>query len=360
MDKPSDSSRPLVCHVNLARGYRGGERQTELLVRELAKHGIRQRLVGRRGEPLAERLRDVDRLDVVECRAGPVAAALSVGVADLIHVHEGRSLRSAWINRAVTGTPYVVTRRIQQGPRAHPLNRHMYRRASAVAVLSRAIGSSMSSLCPGLVTTVIPSAVSGLPSSAEQAEKLRRSWGGDFVVGHVGVLDDSHKGQMEILALADDLATTLPGARFVLVGGGPDETRLRSAAAGLVNVVFAGQVDAVGDYLRAFDVFLFPSRHEGLGSILLDAFDFGIPVVATRVGGIPEIVEDSVNGMLVDVGHIEGMRDALQALHSDIDLRARVGAAGRQTARAYTVSAMAQRYLTLYRSVLEEEGVRTT
>jgi glycosyltransferase involved in cell wall biosynthesis len=360
MDKPPDVRRPVVCHVNLARGFRGGERQTELLIRELARQDICQRLVARRGEPLAGRLRCVDRLDVVGTGAGPVSGALAIGAADIVHVHEGRSLRSAWINSAVTGTPYVVTRRVQKGPRSHVLNRRMYRRASAIAVLSRAIGKSVSSLCPELVPTVIPSAVSGLPSSPERAERLRQSWGGSFVVGHVGVLDDSHKGQMQILDLAAGLAESLPDARFVLVGGGPDEAQLRSAAAGLANVVFAGPVEAVGDYLRAFDVFLFPSRHEGLGSILLDALDFGIPVVATRVGGIPEIVEDSVNGMLVDVGHIEGMRDALRALYSDSDLRARVGAAGRRTAEAHTASVMAERYWALYRSVLGEEGVGTT
>lgn len=357
---PHDSCRPVVCHVNLARGFRGGERQTELLVCELARQGLRQRLVGRRGEPLVERLRHLERLEVLETGAGPVAAALAIGAADLVHVHEGRSLRSAWINSVFTGTPYVVTRRVQKGPRSHMLNRHMYRRASAVAVLSRAVGTSMSSLCPELVTTVIPSAASGLPSSSEQAERLRKSWGGKFVVGHVGVLDDTHKGQTQILDLAAGLAATLPDVRFVLVGGGPDEARLRSAADGLANVVFAGQVDAVGDYLRAFDVFLFPSRHEGLGSILLDVLDFGIPVVATRVGGIPEIVEDSVNGMLVEVGDIESMRDALLTLHSDADLRASIGAAGRQTAAAHTASTMAERYRMLYRSVLEEKGVRTT
>ncbi len=357
---PSDPLRPYVCHVNLARGFRGGERQTELLVRELARRGIRQRAVVRRGEPLAERLRGADRLEVVESGAGPLAAALAIGTADLVHVHEGRSLRSAWVNSLATGVPYLLTRRVQKGPRAHWLNRCMFRRAAAVVVLSRAIGASVTAICPEIEPTVIPSAAAGLPSDPARAEFLRRSWGGRFVVGHVGALDDSHKGQMQIVALARSLGDVLPDARFVMVGRGADEARLKSAAKGLTNVVFTGQVDQVGDYLCAFDVFLFPSRHEGLGSILLDVLDFGLPVVATRAGGISEIIEDSVNGFLFQVGDIEGMGDALLTLHSDGDLRARLGAAGRRTAAEYTAAGMTQRYLALYLSILGHSGVRAT
>jgi len=357
---PHDPRPPFVCHVNLARGFRGGERQTELLIRELARRGARQRLVARRGEALIQHLHGTDALDIVESGAGVLAAARAIGVADLVHVHEGRSLHSAWLRNLATGTPYLVTRRIQKGPRRHWLNRRMYRRAAAVAAISRAVGARVTMLCPEIVPTLIPSAVTGLASDPTRAAALRRSWGGTFVVGHVGALDDSHKGQMQILELARRLADTLPGARFVMVGGGPDESRLKSSAAGLANVRFTGQVERVGDYLRAFDVFLYPSRHEGLGSILLDVLDFGVPIVATRAGGIPEIVEDAVTGILVDVGDIDSMRDAIVTLCSDADLRARLGAAGRLSATAYSASGMAERYLALYRSILGVSGVRTT
>ncbi len=357
---PQEPRPPVVCHVNLARGFRGGERQTELLVRELAGRNLAQRLVARAGEPLAARLRGVARLEVVESRAGVLSGARAIGKAGLVHVHEGRSLKSAWINSVATGVPYLITRRIQNAPRAHWLNMIMYRRARAIAVLSRAIGASVATLWPEVASTVIPSAVAGLPSDPARSANLRRDWGGNFVVGHVGELDDSHKGQAQILAVARRLAGASPGVRFVLVGGGSDETMLRSSAAGHTNVVFAGQVESVGDYLGAFDAFLFPSRHEGLGSILLDVLDFGLPVVATRVGGIPEIVEDGVNGVLVEVDDIEGMGNALLALSADTDLRSRLGARGRSTAAAFSASLMAERYLELYRSILGENGVRTT
>ena len=71
---------------------------------------------------------------------------------------------------------------------------------------------------------------------------------------------------------------------------------LKNAAAGLSNVMFTGFVDNVGDYLAAFDVFVLPSNREGIGSVLFDAMDRALPVVASRVGGVPDIVHDGENG----------------------------------------------------------------
>ncbi|MGD8964984.1 MAG: glycosyltransferase family 4 protein, partial [Gammaproteobacteria bacterium] len=184
-------------------------------------------------------------------------------------------------------------------------------------------------------------------------------WGGQFVVGHIGNLDDSHKGQQQIVATAEAMASAHPQMRFVLVGGGPDEARLREASRRLPSLILEGQTDRVADYLGAFDVFLFPSRHEGLGSILLDALDFGLPVVATRVGGIPEVIEDGVNGFLVSVDDIGGMQEALAALAVDGELRARLGAAGREKARAFTREEMAERYAELYDSIMRSQGIET-
>ncbi|KPK58774.1 MAG: hypothetical protein AMJ59_13860 [Gammaproteobacteria bacterium SG8_31] len=357
MENPLRTARATVCHINLARGYRGGERQTELLIRALADKGWKQRLVARRSEPLAERICGVDGLTVVE--SSPASAVRSIGRPGLIHVHEGRSLRSAWINHLITGTPYLVTRRIQKGPRQHWLNRSMYRQAVRVVALSAAIAEKMAAFDPSLSLTIIPSATSGLTADPSETAALRARWGGQFVVGHIGNLDDSHKGQQQIVATAEAMASAHPQMRFVLVGGGPDEARLREASRRLPSLILEGQTDRVADYLGAFDVFLFPSRHEGLGSILLDALDFGLPVVATRVGGIPEVIEDGVNGFLVSVDDIGGMQEALAALAADGELRARLGAAGREKARAFTREEMAERYAELYDSIMRSQGIDT-
>ncbi len=210
MENPVRTPPVTVCHVNLARGYRGGERQTELLIRALAEKGWKQRLVARRGEPLADRLGDVDALTVIESSPGWAGAARAIGRTGLIHVHEGRSLRAAWINHLVTGTPYLVTRRVQKGPRRHRFNRLMYRQADGIVALSTVIAEKISALDPSFSVAVIPSAASGLAPDRPESAALRARWGGEFVIGHIGALDDSHKGQQQIVATAEAMASARP------------------------------------------------------------------------------------------------------------------------------------------------------
>ena len=352
-------SGPLT-HLNLSRGYRGGERQTELLIRGLAALGWTQHLVARRNEPLADRCRDVTGLRITESGGGVAGAFLGLGGAGLVHSHEGRGVQAAWLNHLVRGTPYVITRRVQNGPRHTVLNRRMYGAAGAVVAISAAVRAALERLNPRLPVSVIPSASGSLAVNPANVARLRTSFGGDFVVGHVGALDDSSKGQLQIIGLARSWQTSRPSVRFVLVGAGRDEARLRQAAAGLANLVFAGEVSNVGDYLAAFDLFIFPSRHEGLGSTLLDALEAGLPVVATAVGGIPEIIRDGENGTLVSPDEPAALETAVAAFHGDAGLRARVSAANRQRATGYSAAAMTDRYAALYRDVAAHQNAPLT
>lgn len=349
---PRAVNGPLT-HLNLSRGFRGGERQTELLIRGLAALGWTQRLVARRGEPLAERCRDVPGLSIAEASGGVAGAFLALRGAGLVHSHEGRGVQAAWLNGLVRGAPYVITRRVQKGPTASALNRRMYRSAAAVVAISEAIRAALTRLDARLPVTVIPSAGGSLPVNQPTVEKLRASFGGDFVAGHVGALDDSHKGQLQIIGLARRWRTARPTVRFVLVGAGRDEARLRLAAAGLDNLHFAGEVANVGDYLAACDLFLYPSRHEGLGSTLIDALVAGLPVVATAVGGIPEIIRDGENGVLVRPDEPEALESAVAAFVEDVGLRARVAAANRLRAQQFSAATMTSRYARLYQDLTQ-------
>ena len=346
---------PLIAHINLAKGFRGGERQTELLIRSLAARGHRQRLIGRRDEPLAARCSDVPGLDIVPGPANVVAGALALRGASLVHVHEARALQAAYLRSLVHTTPYVVTRRCQKGPSRSWLNRTMYRRAARIVVLSDAIGASLNALDPGLHLDKIPDSTSALAADEGRVRELRRSWGRDFIVGHVGALVDSHKGQRQLIAVARHLRASQPDIAFIFVGGGADELAFRKEAGDLDNVHFAGEVADVGNYLAAFDLFAYPSRHEGLGSTLLDAMAFGLPVIATRVGGIPEIVSEGVNGFLCEPDDIAGLMAAVLTLRADGKLRERFAVTNRLKARDYSAEIMADRYLALYETISQKQ-----
>jgi glycosyltransferase involved in cell wall biosynthesis len=340
-----------IAHINLASGFRGGERQTELLIRGLADCGVKQKLIARADESLADRCVAIPGLEIVAASASVISAARALSEISLIHVHQGRSLRAAALNYMFRATPYLVTRRVQKGPRLTSINRFMYQRAAAIVVVSDAIDESIRKLDSSLETIVIPDASSEFAVDQGRARAIRSRFGAKFLVGHVGALDDSHKGQLQIIELAKKMATREPGIQFLLVGSGRDESWLKAAANNLPNVEFTGQVDNVGDYLAAFDVFIFPSRHEGLGSILLDALAEGLPVVATRVGGIPEVIKDSVSGYLCAVDDIESMSTAILRLFGSSQLRARISSDNRNMAKYYAPQEMVRRYLELYKQL---------
>lgn len=346
----------VIAHVNLAKGFRGGERQTEILVRGLSGRDWSQVVVGRRGEPLAEKLAGLPGVEVRPVPNNPVSAARATAGADLVHVHEGRAGQAGLLANLFAGRPYLVTRRIPQAPSGRPATRLLYRRARHIACVSEAIREAMEAYVPDVPKSCIHSAVARLPADPDRVAALRARWAGRVVAGNVGALVDKHKGQGVLIEAARRLQGSHPQVLFVLVGAGRDEAELRELAADLPNVVFEGWQQDVGAYLAAFDMLAFPSREEGLGSSVLDAMYFGLPVVASRVGGLPEIVADGETGRLVPPGDPAALADAVAGLAMDQDLRRRLGEAGRARAAAFSPEAMVGAYDRLYRNLLGRDA----
>jgi glycosyltransferase involved in cell wall biosynthesis len=340
-----------IVHVNTARGYRGGERQTELLIRGLASNGVRQALVTRRGAPLAARLRDID-VDVREVSGGPLSVSRATRDASLVHVHEGRSVYAAFLRSLLSDTPYVITRRVNNPIRDHWFAHKAYRRAARVVAVAPQVAEIVRAYDAAIRVCVVHSGSSSLPVDEANRSAIRARLAGKFVVGHVGALDNGQKGQEFIIAVARELARSDPDVHFMLVGGGADEAMLKAAAAGLANLEFTGFVENVGDYLAAFDVFVLPSNREGIGSILFDAMERGLSVVASRVGGVPDIVHHRKNGLLIDPASPAQLRDAILHLKANPELRAAYGRHGKAYAKDFTGEAMWRKYLALYESVL--------
>ncbi len=347
------ASTPRICHVNLAAGFRGGERQTELLVRDLAARGWSQRLVVRRGSALIERCRRLPGLQVADVLPNPANAALAAHGSSLLHAHEARAVYAGWFLKMAAGTPYVLTRRLHHAESGSALRTRAYRASDCVVAISESIARSVTCRHADMAVRVVLDAHAGMPDGHRTPRRVLPDLGGKIVIGHVGELDHSHKGQGTIIAAARAMHDSHPGVHFVLVGEGRDEQRFRRAAAGLGNVAFTGFVDNVEDYLAAFDVFVYPSLHEGLGSSLLDAMAFGLPIAASKVGGIPEVVEDGVNGLLVPPENPAALVAALRRLLDDAALRESMAGANRARAAEFDTDRMTTAYESIYRDILQ-------
>ncbi|MGH3078350.1 MAG: glycosyltransferase [Gaiellaceae bacterium] len=181
-----------------------------------------------------------------------------------------------------------------------------------------------------------------------------------FVVGWVGRMTGvkDTTSTLEILRATRDRGVD---AVLCLVGDGPDRGRLEQVAHDLGiarNCFFVGYQEDVAGYYRLFDSFLLPSVNEGTPVSAIESLASGTPVVANRVGGVPDVVRDGVDGYLVEAGDVEGAAERLSRLAGEPALRAQLGAAGRSRVLGrYSVARLVDDVDRLYRSLLEAKGL---
>jgi glycosyltransferase involved in cell wall biosynthesis len=144
------------------------------------------------------------------------------------------------------------------------------------------------------------------------------------------------KGHYELIEAARHLRSAYPDARFIFVGDGAERLNIEESAraAGVQDsIIFLGRRADIPELLACCDIFVLPSHAEGLPNSLLEAMAAGLPAVATAVGGVPELIEDGVNGLLVPPRDPESLGNAILRILRDPEFRARLALAGRERAR---------------------------
>jgi glycosyltransferase involved in cell wall biosynthesis len=164
---------------------------------------------------------------------------------------------------------------------------------------------------------------------------------GGEIVGFVGRLEP-RKGPLDLVQAAPAIRAARPGARIVLVGGDPfgADPGYTDRVLAADHVEHHGWVEDASGLMRHLDVLVLPSREEPFGTVLAEAMAAGTPVVATRVGGLAEVVEDGVSGLLVEPGQPDALAAAIVAV---LERRAEMGDAARQRARRFGAGDYARR-----------------
>lgn len=339
-----------IIHVNLARGFRGGERQTVLLIQALARADEieRQTLVCQPSSPLRDELSDTPGLEFTHAR-NQLAGHWDAGKADVVHAHEAKAVHWAWLHSKLLQTPYIITRRVDTPIKRKVSNQIFYRNARYCVAISSAIANEISKLTSRKIP-IIPSAFTPVSPNPIVAEELRNRYPKRFIVGHVGALVDRHKGQRVLLEAARQFQVTRPDILFAFFGRGEDEKALRQESDSLTNVLWMGFKPNIGDYLPALDLFAFPSRNEGLGSVLLDVMNAKVPIIASNVGGIPDIVKHKKTGFLVPPNDAEKLVEGLESLITDYQLRDMLSSKALEQLEEFSPHAMMDAYLSLYRT----------
>ncbi|NOZ76304.1 MAG: glycosyltransferase family 4 protein [Euryarchaeota archaeon] len=177
------------------------------------------------------------------------------------------------------------------------------------------------------------------------------SGGGGYTVTFVGALV-RQKGADVLLEAFREVRARVPDARLQVVGDGPERARLEGME--VEGVEFLGYVDSVDEVYQGTDLLVQPSREEGFGLVILEAMARGIPVVASRVGGIPEVVGPDYGG-LVPAGDPASLAEAVVRVLQDPGLRESLARKGRERAREFSWEKMAKEVNSVY-----EEAVGRT
>lgn len=344
-----------ILHLNLEKGWRGGERQTLLTLRGLRAGGHEVALVARAGGPLAKRAR-AEGIPVFLCGGalGLPRVLLTTGWRyDVLHAQTAQAMSLLAALRPLLRAALVFTRRTAfDAPGAANRHRWKWRRADALVAISEAAAAAPRAL--GLPVTIIPSAVEAVPPDPQGMNALRTRFGleGRRVLVTAAALSPE-KDPLTLIEAVALLRRDHPGVLCLHCGAdgaAADAARARVTELGLEDHYrFAGFQSRVADALALAEVYVSSSRFEALGTSVLDACLTGLPVVATDVGGHREILAPD-RGLLAPAGDPETLARRVAWVLDHAEAARAMGARARErVAQEYAVPTMVARYESLYR-----------
>ena len=282
---------------------------------------------------------------------------------DVIHTHGYKADLYGYFAARSAGKPIVATCHNWVGGTAalgiyNRLDRMILKRFNAIAAVSDTVSERL--FKSGIPANKIKMIANGVDVEAfERAHalpELRVSPG--KVIGVVARLD-LQKGFEYLLAAVRELSAAFKDIKVVIVGEGPDRAAIEQMIEryGLQHtVILAGQQSDMPAVYASIDIFVLPSLNEGLPMTLLEAMAASKPVIATRVGAIPSVIEDGKTGLLVNPGDTAGLRDAMARLLADAERSQRMATQAHEwVARHYTSAAMAGQYRLMYEKILERK-----
>ena len=283
---------------------------------------------------------------------------------DVVHAHlPSAAVGARLATRGLRPRPALVYTEHNTWGRYRPATRRAnaatFRMNDAVVAVSRGVANSISAGKGSVPVTVIPNGVDAERVRARALPRARAreelSLPSDApVVGTVGGIT-AKKGHAALVRAAASVVTRIPDARFVVVGLpiDADPVRREIERAGLGDhVVLAGYRPDAAALMPAFDVYCLPSRFEGMPVSLLEAMSLGIPPVATAVGGVPEVVTDGEDALLVPPDDPDALAGALTALLEDGERRSSIGKRAARTAERFGLESMVRRIEEVYLETL--------
>jgi glycosyltransferase involved in cell wall biosynthesis len=356
-----------VLHVETGQHLYGGAKQVSYLLAGLLQHGVESHLVC----PIGSAIGRAVKVSVAEVHEVPMRGDLDLGFIwrlrriinqvrpDLMHLHSrrGADLLGGIAGR-LCGIKTVLSRRVDN-PESPIVVKWKY------SLYDRVIGISQ-----GIVDVLLEEGVEQnklvCVRSAVDVEAYQKSCDKHWFRAEFDLLEDtlvmatvaqliSRKGHRFLLQAMPRLIERFPNLRWLIFGKGPLQQELQDEITrrGLQShVQLAGFRQDLAEIYPCLDLLVHPALMEGLGIALLQAASAGLPIVAVDAGGMPEVVEDGINGRLVPGGSVDVLADAVLQLLADETLRREMGESGREKMRrSFSVEQMVEGNLAVYQGL---------
>jgi glycosyltransferase involved in cell wall biosynthesis len=362
-------------HVDTARTWRGGQNQVLLTVLGLRARGQRSALVAHPDGELRRRASDgpdlfplASRMEIDIHAAWKLSRLIRQLQPDIVHAHDahGIAMTAVAISLAASGvaTRFVASRRVDFHVGKNAFSRWKYRHVDAFICASNSIREML--IDDGLPADRLTVVYEGIDleriAAAPEIDIHKEFWlpHGAPIVGNVAALVP-HKGQRHLIDAAALVLQEVPDVRFLIVGAGELEASLRHQVKRLnleKHIIFTGFRPDVLSLHKAFDFYVMSSVTEGLGTSALDAMACGRAVIATRAGGLSEVVDDGETGLLVPVRDPQALAVAIVRLLQDRDFREACGRRGSERGRRrFNADRMVEDVAAVYSRVVDRRPV---
>ncbi|MDH5608011.1 MAG: glycosyltransferase family 4 protein [Cyclobacteriaceae bacterium] len=360
-----------ILHLSTEPSWRGGERQILFLHQELLAKGIDSSIACRENSPVHDFCIE-NKLPFI---AWPFRSAYDLITAHkiksfcrensihILHMHTAKG-HTLGVMAGLMGLKItmVLSRRVDFSVKHNWLSRFKYNYPAIKKIIcvSDKIREIMRpDLVNPSVLTVVHSGIDLRPfENKKKNTYLKEKYklpGGTILIGNTSALAD-HKDYFTFIDTAKALTKTRKGVKFFIIGEGPLEKEIRAYIKDnqLENdIIMTGFITEIPYILKSLDVFLFTSKTEGLGTSVLDALAAGLPVVATRAGGVKEIISHQENGYLCETGDIQSLAESVSDLIENPGKAQKFINKGYETVKKFSKAATAQKTLEIYQQLLD-------
>lgn len=357
-------------HIDTERGWRGGQQQAIYLFESMVKSGFETMFVCRPNSKLTKYLK-AKKLPFFELKmstefdivsAYKIAKFCRKNNYNILHLHSGHAqsigiLAKFFYRKLKT----ISSRRVDFGIKQNFFSKFKYKTKllDKIVCISGAIKNVL--LNDGIDENKLTIIHSGINikkfDSVIPLENFKQSLNipkENIVIGTISALV-GHKDYPNLLNAAKIVLEKKSNITFCAVGDGKNEKEIKELYKKLKlgeNFIFTGYRNDVGQFLKMFDIFVMASKKEGLGTSILDAQAVGLPIVATKTGGIPEIVKNNVNGLLVEPQNFLSLANAIIELIEDKEKRLKLGKTALETVRNFDINITVEKNIGLYKKIL--------